>query len=227
MPHSKPIALVVVDAQNDFLPGGSLAVSDGDAILPVVYELLDKYHSGFDLIVASLDYHPQGHVSFASTHSKELFSQIEVPNLHSDAEKCTQVMWPDHCVQGTKGCELEQGVQERLDKLGDKVKYVRKGYDPKVDSYSAFADNQYTKFTPLAEILHVNKISELIIVGLATDYCVRATSIDACKFGFGVQVVRDGVRAVSQENAEKVLGELERWGCKVVSLSEVEMEVKA
>jgi len=226
MTHSKPIALVIVDAQNDFLPGGSLAVPGGDAILPVTYELLDNYHSEFDLIVASLDYHPQGHVSFASTHSKELFSQIEVPSLHSDTEKYVQVMWPDHCVQGSKGCELEKGVQERLDKLGDKVKYVRKGYDPKVDSYSAFADNQYTKFTPLSQILHTNNISELVIVGLATDYCVRATSIDARKFGFAVQVVRDGVRAVKQENSDMILAELERWGCKIVSLSEVEVKAR-
>jgi len=211
-------ALIVVDVQNDFLPGGSLAAPNGNDILPVVYDLLDN-HTQFDLIIASSDYHPRGHVSFASTHSEEPSSQINVSVPLSD-ETYPQVMWPDHCVQGTKGCELESGVQQRLDKLGDKVKYIRKGSDEKIDSYSAFADNRYTKFTPLAQILHVNHISDLVIVGLATEICVRATAIDGRKFGFGVKVVREGVGAAKPGESESALAELERWGCEIVSLSD-------
>ncbi|PVG03684.1 Isochorismatase hydrolase [Serendipita vermifera] len=209
-------ALLLVDIQNDFLPpDGSLAVKDGDAILPLVYKLLDEHEGQFDLIVASLVYHPAKHVSFASTHGKDPFTPIEVPQLHSK-ETVTQMLWPDHCVQGTKGCEIHSGVQKRLDKLSHKVKYIRKGGNIAVDAYSAFADNQYALFTDLAKILYTAGVDDVLICGLATDYCVRATSIDARKLGFGVTVLADAIRAVDPTNNEAILSELKKWGCRIV-----------
>ncbi|KZW04232.1 Isochorismatase hydrolase [Exidia glandulosa HHB12029] len=206
--------LLLVDIQNDFLPGGALAVGDGDKILPTVYSLVES--GEFDLIVASKDYHPEGHVSFASTHGGEVFTPKEVPKLREQGT-VTQMLWPDHCVQGTRGSELEAGLQTRLDRLGgDKVKTVHKGRHALVDSYSAFADNQYTAFTALSRILHENGITDVHIVGLATDYCVRATAIDSCKFGFRTTVHAAGVRGVDGGREGEVLEELAGWGCMVV-----------
>ncbi|KDQ12443.1 hypothetical protein BOTBODRAFT_34416 [Botryobasidium botryosum FD-172 SS1] len=217
-------ALVVVDVQNDFLPGGSLAAPNGNDILPVIYDLLD-HHSQFPLVVASVvsvHDHPQGHISFASTHNAEPFSTINVPIPLSD-ETYQQIMWPDHCIQGSEGCELESGLQRRLKELGGKVKYIHKGGDEKIDSYSAFADNRYTKFTPLAQHLHANHISDIVIVGVVTELCVRATAIDARKFGFGVKIVREGVAAAKPEASEGTFSELAQWGCQIVSADEVKL----
>ncbi|KIM25599.1 hypothetical protein M408DRAFT_26145 [Serendipita vermifera MAFF 305830] len=215
-------ALLLVDIQHDFLPpDGSLAVPDGDKILPLVYRILDEAHAQFDLIVASMDctYHPVHHVSFASTHGKEPFTAIKVPRLNSD-EKITQMLWPDHCVQGTKGCEIHPEVQQRLDKLPN-VQYIRKGDNVHVDAYSAFADNQYTLFTPLAKLLHSSGISHVVICGLATDYCVRATAIDARKFGFTTKVLTDAIRAVDPAKSDEVLSELVNWGCILAQSTDV------
>lgn len=210
-------ALILVDIQYDFLPpDGSLAVNEGNQILEPTYKLLDNAREYFDLVVASQDYHPVSHVSFASTHGKDPFTAIEVPKLHSE-ETITQMLWPDHCVQGSKGCELEAGIQTRLDKLSDMVQYIRKGDNIAVDSYSAFADNQYISFTPLTRALHAAEITDVVICGLATDYCVRATAIDACKFGFKTIVLVDAVRAVDGSQNEAVLAELQRWGCEMAS----------
>ncbi|CAE6439842.1 unnamed protein product [Rhizoctonia solani] len=242
-------ALMLVDIQYDFLPpNGSLAVANGADILPTVYDLLD--HTHFDAYFASQDYHPIGHVSFASAHpgaepytitriltrilpdyhpighvsfasahpGAEPYTSIQVPKLNSN-ETVEQMLWPDHCVQETHGCEIEEGVQKRLEKLqksGKVVEYIKKGANQLVDSYSAFADNQYMAFTPLVRLVYTHQIDKLVVVGLATDYCVRATAIDARKFGFATEVVQAGIRAVFPDNAAAVLQELESWGCSVV-----------
>ncbi|CAE6492077.1 unnamed protein product [Rhizoctonia solani] len=211
-------ALMLVDIQYDFLPpNGSLAVANGTAILPTVYDLLD--HTDFDAYFASQDYHPIGHVSFASAHpGAEAYTSTQVPKLNSN-ETVEQMLWPDHCVQGTHGCEIEEGVQKRLEKLrksGKVVEYIKKGANLRVDSYSAFADNQYMAFTPLVRLVYTHQIDKLVVVGLATDYCVRATAIDSRKFGISTEVVQAGVRAVFPDNAAAVLQELESWGCSIV-----------
>ncbi|KAG8745799.1 hypothetical protein FRC10_007061 [Ceratobasidium sp. 414] len=203
-------ALMLVDIQYDFLPpGGSLAVTNGTDILPTVYDLLDNKH--FDAYFASQDYHPKGHVSFASAHpGTEPYTTIQVPVLYSN-ETTAQMLWPDHCVPGTHGCEIEDGVKNRLEKLkaaGRVVEYIHK---------SAFADNQYLAFTELARLVHTHGINKLVVVGLATDYCVRATAIDSRKFGIATEVVRKGVRAVFPDNEEAVLNELQTWGCTIAS----------
>ncbi|KAG8825325.1 NAD(+) salvage pathway protein [Serendipita sp. 401] len=213
---SNKTALILVDIQHDFLPpDGSLAVTDGDQILPPVYRLIENAEKYFDLVVASLDYHPVSHISFASTHGKEPFTTLEVPKLNSN-ETITQMLWPDHCVQGTKGCELEPGIMKRLERISHMVEYIQKGDNVAVDAYSAFADNQYTFFTPLARILHAAGVTKVVVCGLATDYCVRATAIDARKFGFETKLLTDAVRAVDPTKETDILSELEVWGCQLV-----------
>ncbi|KAF8339006.1 uncharacterized protein EI90DRAFT_2967482 [Cantharellus anzutake] len=208
-------ALILVDVQNDFLPpDGSLAVTNGRAILPVIHKLLSN-PSVFDLIIATLVYHPPGHVSFASTHKAQPFTLRDIPKLH-EATTTPQMLWPDHCVQGTQGCEIEPTIQKRLDAI-EGVQYVRKGTNLAVDAYSGFADNQYTQFTSLPQILHTHGIKKVIITGLATDYCVKFTAIDARKFGFKTLVVEDAVRAVDPSKVDTVVDELKEWGCEIIA----------
>ncbi|KAF8314754.1 Isochorismatase hydrolase [Clavulina sp. PMI_390] len=213
-------ALVLVDIQNDFLPpDGSLAVTDGRQILPVVLDLL-KDPSRFNVIVATLVDHPVGHVSFASTHGLKPFTATQVPKLNSENETITQMLWPDHCVQNTPGCDIESSIQKRLDEIGDKFQYIKKGDDIAVDAYSGFADNQYMHITGLAKLLYTKNVSKVLVTGLATDYCVKFTAIDACKFGFATYVVEEAVRGVDPTADEAVFAELKKWGCQVISLEQ-------
>ncbi|KIO32810.1 hypothetical protein M407DRAFT_241266 [Tulasnella calospora MUT 4182] len=219
----KKTALMLVDIQYDFLPGGALAVTDGDKILPVVYDLLDRFD--WDLVVASADDHPKGHVSFASTHNKDCFAQTSIPEPRSKTgATLVQDLWPDHCVQGTSGGDFESGVQSRLDASPSKVAVIRKGSHQDIDSYSAFADNAYLVFTDLPKVLYSNGIERLVVVGLATDFCVRATAIDSRKFNFETVVIRDGIRGVFADREEAVLSELSSWGAQVQTLGEYENE---
>ncbi|KZO93723.1 nicotinamidase [Calocera viscosa TUFC12733] len=217
MAPSAKTALLLVDIQNDFLPpDGSLAVAEGRDILPHVYRLLAE--GKWDLVVASQVDHPHGHVSFASTHGAEPFTSIPVPKLHSPGETVLQMLWPDHCVQGTHGCEFEAGLKK---KLGEDVVVIQKGTNVAVDAYSAFADNQYAFFTPLIKSLHSAGIHTVVVVGLATDYCVKFTAIDSCKFGFRTLVVKEAVRGVDSKATQQVFGELQEWGCELVSIDDV------
>lgn len=171
-------ALIIVDVQNDFLPGGSLAVQNGDAILPILNNLLDK---PFDAKVASKDWHPKGHSSFASTHGKQ-----PGEHLHD------QILWPDHCVQDTPGSAFSTGWSS------DKIEKVFfKGTDPYIDSYSTFFDNEHKRSTGLHEYLTKKAIDTVFIAGLATDYCVKYSVLDALKLGYKTFVVVDGCRAVN------------------------------
>ncbi|GAA5880155.1 hypothetical protein JCM8547_001582 [Rhodosporidiobolus lusitaniae] len=231
-------ALVLVDVQYDFLPpSGALAVPGGDSILArAVYPLLDA-DEAWDVVVASQDCHPPSHVSFASRHGRPPLITIEVPLPPERGDGLVkQELWPDHCVQGTRGCEFEEGVQGRLEKrrrAGRRVEVVRKGGDIDLDAYSAFgiplpSPNQDE--SPLARMLLDASVSTLVVVGLATDFCVRATvlaALDAAKKAgveWRVLVVREGVRGVFADKEEEVLREMEKAEAEVVSLEGAEIK---
>ena len=174
-------ALVLVDIQNDFCPGGALAVAEGDQVVPVANRLARR----FDLVVATQDWHPSEHKSFAVNHpGKRPGEVIELGGLE-------QVLWPAHCVQGTPGAELradlERGAIERV---------FTKGTDPEIDSYSGFFDNGHRKATGLADYLRQRGVDRVVVMGLATDYCVKYTALDAAAEGFAVTLVEDGCRGV-------------------------------
>jgi len=192
-------ALLVVDVQKDFCPGGALAVPDGGQVVPFVNAIRGDY----DLVVFSQDWHPPGHKSFASSNPGTEIGQVIT--VHGQP----QVMWPDHCVQGTPGAEFHENLLVRPD---DPV--FRKGELQEVDSYSAFLDNDHQHSTGLKEFLQERGVTSLDVVGLATDYCVRFSVLDARKFGFEVTVLRNGCRAVNLEpgDGEKALAEMKKAG---------------
>lgn len=173
--------LVVVDVQNDFCPGGALAVSGGDEILPVVNQMIaDHQH-----VVLTQDWHPAGHSSFASSHpGRSLFETIDV-------SYGPQTLWPDHCIQGSKGAEFHKKLKWTKAEL-----VVRKGFRTAIDSYSAFYENDHRTPTGLAGYLKERRIKNLVLVGLATDYCVAYSAIDATRHGFNVTVRMDACRAI-------------------------------
>ena len=174
-------ALIVVDVQNCFLPGGSLAVKDGDKVVPVI----NKLAKSFANIVCTQDWHTAGHVSFASSHpGKKPFDVIKLG--YGD-----QVLWPDHCVQGTEGAALAKDLQLPTAQL-----VIRKGFHHDVDSYSALLEADKKTKTGLAAYLKERKIKTLFVTGLATDFCVAWTAIDARKAGFEVYVVDDACRGI-------------------------------
>lgn len=186
-------ALLVVDVQNDFMPGGALAVPEGDQIVPVVNELMEK----FPLVVASQDWHPKDHVSFASNHpGKKVLDVIQVRYEQLD-DPLEQVLWPDHCIKNSPGAEFHPDLkQERIHHI------IRKGTDPQIDSYSAFHDNGRLKSTGLSEYLREKGVDEVYVVGLALDFCVRATAIDALREGFKTSLVLDATRAVNANEGD-------------------------
>jgi nicotinamidase/pyrazinamidase len=173
-------ALVLVDLQYDFMPGGALAVADGDATVPVALRLIPE----FDIVVATQDWHPRDHKSFAANNpGTEVGQVIQLAGQ-------PQVMWPAHCVQGTRGAELHEDL--------DGVSQVfQKGTNPELDSYSGFFDNGHKKATGLDGWLREQGITDLTVLGLATDYCVKYTALDALHLGFAVTLVREGCRAVN------------------------------
>ena len=174
-------ALLLIDIQTDFLPGGALAVAGGDAVVPVANERMG-YH---ELVVASQDWHPADHRSFASLHDGREIGEI------IDLEGLDQVLWPDHCVQGSSGAEFAEGLN-----LDGVHHVVRKGTDRDVDSYSGFFDNARRKATGLETLLRDNDVDEVEVMGLATDYCVLFTVLDAVDLGFRTSLILDGCRPV-------------------------------
>lgn len=194
-------ALVVIDVQNDFCPGGALAVPDGDTIVPGVNALMDD----FAAVILTQDWHPAGHSSFASSHvGQEPYSLIEMPYG-------PQVLWPDHCIQGSSGAAFHKDLRvDRADMI------IRKGYDPAVDSYSAFFENDHTTPTGLEGYLRTRGISNLTIVGLATDFCVNFSAVDAAKAGFEVTVRSDLARAIDLDGSlDAALEGMKSVGVKV------------
>ena len=174
-------ALIIVDIQNDFVPGGALAVPGGDEIIPIINEL----QTSFSLVVATQDWHPEGHKSFASSHAgNKVFDRISLHGLD-------QVLWPDHCIQGTFGAELHKDLnQNRVEAI------FRKGMDPDIDSYSGFYDNGHKKSTGLAGYLRERKVRKVYIAGLASDYCVFFTAKDAIKENFETYLIEDASRPI-------------------------------
>lgn len=178
-------ALVLVDLQNDFMPGGALAVPNGDEV--VAYANTMKL--AHTIVIATQDWHPPGHGSFASAHRKEAYSMHQLGGM-------PQVMWPDHCVQGTKGADFHPD----LDLHG--VTTCRKGTDPMIDSYSGFFDNGHKKDTGLARYLKHVGIDHIRVMGLATDYCVKYTALDGIREGFKVTLFLNGCRGVNLKRGD-------------------------
>jgi nicotinamidase/pyrazinamidase len=173
--------LIVVDVQNDFCPGGALAVPDGDAVVPVVNRLSERFAHR----ILTQDWHPAGHSSFASSHpGKAPFETVEMPYG-------TQVLWPDHCVQGTGGAAFHRDLA-----LDGAELIVRKGFRAAIDSYSAFFENDRTTPTGLAGYRRDRGFESVVLVGLATDFCVAYSALDARRLGFATTVVTDGCRAI-------------------------------
>ena len=198
-------ALLLVDIQNDFMPFGALPVPDGDAVVAVANALMAR----FPLVVAAQDWHPSDHGSFASAHPGH------APGDVIDLGGVAQVLWPDHCVQGLPGASLHSALD-----VGGIDHVVRKGTDPAIDSYSAFYDNGHLKDTGLAAFLNERGVDELVVVGLATDYCVKFTVLDAAGLGFGVTVVEDGCRAVdlAPGDGEAAFAEMRAAGARVIGM---------
>ncbi len=180
----KHAALILVDIQIDFLPGGALAVPEGDAIIPVVNRILPR----FDLVVATQDWHPPNHKSFASNHAGA--KPFEQTTLHG----LPQTLWPDHCVQGTRGADFAPSLDMRPVEA-----IFRKGTDPEIDSYSAFFDNGHRKSTGLADYLRGKEITSVYLAGLAGDICVWFTALDAAEAGFQTTMVKDACRPLDAE----------------------------
>jgi nicotinamidase/pyrazinamidase len=196
-------ALVIVDVQNDFLPGGALPVPHGDEVVAVANRLMPQ----FDLVVATQDWHPADHRSFASRHvGRKVGDLIDLGGL-------PQVLWPDHCVQGTPGADLAPGLA-----VAGIRKVFRKGTDPAIDSYSAFFDNGHRKATGLAEFLKARGVTEVYVMGLATDYCVKATALDAVGLGFKVWLIEDGCRGVDLHpgDVRRAVEEMAGAGVRVI-----------
>ncbi len=195
-------ALLLIDLQNDFMPGGSLAVAGGDEVVPIANALMPK----FTLVVATRDWHPKNHGSFAvnnpGTNVGDLIQLNGVP----------QVMWPAHCVQNTPGAELHPDVR-----VIDIDHVICKGTDPAVDSYSGFYDNARRHETGLDQYLKGRDVDEIVVMGLATDYCVRATCLDGVELGYAVTLVEDGCRAVdlAPEDGELAVAQMANDGVAV------------
>jgi nicotinamidase/pyrazinamidase len=199
--------LLVIDVQNDFCPGGALAVADGDAVIDVIHRVAPK----FARIVLTQDWHPAGHSSFASAHKgKQPFEQI---NLSYGM----QTLWPDHCIQGSKGAEFHPALN-----LPDAEIILRKGFNPKTDSYSAFFENDHKTATGLGDYLRAQRLGRVFLAGLAYDYCVGYTALDARGLGLEAIIVRDACRAIDLNGSvEKIEAEFASAGVKLIDSSEL------
>ena len=197
-------ALILVDLQNDFVPGGALPVPGGDAIVPLVNEL----QSCFELVVATQDWHPADHGSFAANHpGKRVY---DVTDLHG----LPQVLWPVHCVQHTPGADFVAGLDR------SRIEHVfRKGTDPAVDSYSGFFDNGHRKSTGLGDYLKSRGVRSVYVCGLAADYCVKFTALDARRLGFDTLLIEDATRGVNVNpgDVQRAVAEMRTAGVRCVT----------
>lgn len=195
-------ALILVDLQDDFLPGGALAVPEGDKVIPVANQL----QAAFPLVVATQDWHPANHGSFAANHpGKKVFEQIELNGL-------PQTLWPVHCVQHTPGAELTAALhREHI------AKVFRKGTDAGIDSYSGLFDNGHRKSTGLGEWLAAQHVTDVFVCGLATDYCVKFTALDAARMGFKTHFIEDASRGVNLR-PQDVPNAIEKMKCAGVAV---------
>jgi nicotinamidase/pyrazinamidase len=201
-------ALILVDLQNDFVPGGALAVTDGDRVVPIANTLLDR----FDLVVATQDWHPADHGSFAANHAgRNVYDVVDLNGL-------PQVLWPVHCVQETHGAEFVPGLD-----VSKVHKVFRKGTDPAIDSYSGFFDNGRRKATGLGDYLKSKAVRSVFICGLAADYCVKFTALDARQLGFETSLIEDASRGVNVKpgDVDRAVSEMRVAGVKVIRSDEV------
>ena len=201
-------ALLVVDIQNDFLPGGALGVPDGDKVIPVINRLMEC----FALVLATQDWHPADHGSFAANHPNR--RPGEVIDLHG----LMQVLWPVHCVQGSPGADFSAQLRtERIRKV------FQKGIDPDIDSYSGFFDNGRKRSTGLVDYLRDQEVSGLFICGLATDYCVRFSTLDSIGSGFRTMVIEDACRGVDLKPGDSAaaIAEIRKAGAAIVESGSV------
>lgn len=200
--------LVLTDIQNDFLPGGALAVPEGDQIIPIA----NRLQSAFPLVAATQDWHPANHGSFAANHrGKKVYDQIELGGV-------PQILWPVHCVQNTKGAEFAPGLQrERV------AKVFHKGTDADIDSYSALFDNMHRKSTGLGEWMKEQGVTEVFFCGLATDYCVKFSALDAVQFGFKTDVIEDASRGIDlqTDDVKKAIAEMKGAGVRILQSKDV------
>jgi nicotinamidase/pyrazinamidase len=198
-------ALIIVDVQNDFVTGGNLEVPHGEQILPLVNDLSER----FDLVVATQDWHPLTHKSFASNHAgKKPFEKIMLGGLE-------QVLWPDHCVQSSQGARFHAQLKmNRIEAI------FRKGMNPDIDSYSGFYDNGHKKSTGLSGYLKERGVERVYVCGLAGDYCVFYTIKDALQAGFKATLIEDATRAINKKDFEKAKEEILKTGGKIINSEE-------
>lgn len=202
-------ALILVDLQYDFMPGGSLAVAEGDMVVPIANTLMPM----FDLVVATQDWHPDNHQSFASQHAgKNIGEVIELDGLQ-------QVLWPDHCIQGSPGAALHHDLH--TDEIAE---VVQKGMDERIDSYSGFFDNGHRVATGLADYLQSKGVTNVSIMGLAIDYCVKFTALDAVQLGFETTLIEDGCRGVELNPGDiaNAIQEMQGAGVKLTNSQSLE-----
>jgi len=201
-------ALIIVDIQNDFLPGGALPVKNGNAVIPVINELQDH----FDLVVATQDWHPAGHKSFASSHpGKKVFEEIMLDGL-------LQVLWPDHCVQETSGAEFSPLLSTR------KIEAIfRKGMNKNIDSYSGFFDNGKKKATGMGAYLKGRGVTTIYVTGLAADYCVNFTATDGLELGFKSIIIGNATKAIDETNYINVMEKFIAKRGSLINSSELDL----
>jgi len=206
MPAKK--ALIMVDLQNDFCPGGSLAVPEGEAVIP----LANKLQPHFDVVVATQDWHPHDHMSFAINHPGHGVGDTVI------VDDIAQILWPAHCEQNSNGAKFHPELDTHAI-----TKIVHKGVDKKIDSYSAFFDNAHRRSTGLSDYLKSEAVQEVYIMGLATDYCVKYSSLDAVQLGFTVYVITDACRGVeiNHGDSERAFAEMRAAGVMLIQAKEV------
>lgn len=197
--------LLIIDVQNDFCPGGALAVNDGQTIVSVINQLISK----FSHVALTQDWHPAGHSSFASSHpDRDPFTSVTMPYGE-------QTLWPDHCVQGTAGARFHQELD-----TGTASMIIRKGMNPDIDSYSAFYENDRSTSTGLAGYLRERKIKRVFCVGLALDYCVYYSALDAHKENFQTTVITDACRAIDMDgSAAAATSDMKKQGISLMESS--------
>ena len=201
-------ALIIVDLQNDFLPGGALAVPHGDEVIPLANEVQQK----FELVVATQDWHPPDHGSFAENHpGKKPGDRIILDGIE-------QILWPVHCVQKTRGAEFAPSFDT------SRIAHVfHKGIDPLIDSYSTFFDNAHRRHTGLAHYLEKRRIKDIYLMGLALDYCVKYSALDARQLGLNTHVILDGCRGIELARGDigRAIDEMKRAGAVLLKSSEL------
>ena len=198
-------ALILVDIQNDFLPGGALAVPEGDRVIGVANDL--TLRGRFDLVVATQDWHPRDHASFAANHPGKKIGEV------IDLEGLPQVLWPVHCVQNTNGADLAPALdRSRIDRI------FQKGTDRCIDSYSGLYDNGHRRSTGLGEYLREQGVTDVYVMGLATDYCVKFTALDAVAAGFKTHLIEDGSRGVNLKpgDVSRAVEEMRQRGIEIL-----------